>query len=50
MRSSKRLAHAAEDADITLQLHHRLWPEIEKDEMLTRGIERHRNAFATSVE
>ena len=26
--------YAAEDADITLQLHHRLWPEIEKDEML----------------
>ena len=28
--------YAAEDADISLQLHQRLWPDIEKDEMLTQ--------------
>ncbi len=31
--------YAAEDADITLQLHQRLWPEIAKDEMLTQVLQ-----------
>ena len=31
--------YAAEDADITLQLHQRLWPDIEKDEMLTQVLQ-----------
>ncbi len=31
--------YAAEDADISLQLHQRLWPEIEQDEMLTQVLQ-----------
>jgi DNA polymerase-1 len=30
----KASAYAAEDADVTLQLHHTLWPKIEKEESL----------------
>ena len=32
----KTTQYAAEDADITLQLHEKLWPELEKDQKLTK--------------
>ena len=32
----KTTQYAAEDADITLQLHEKLWPELEKDQELTK--------------
>lgn len=32
----KTTQYAAEDADITLQLHHKLWPMLEKDEKLKK--------------
>ena len=32
----KTTQYAAEDADITLQLHQKLWPELEKNEKLTK--------------
>lgn len=32
----KTTQYAAEDADITLQLHEKLWPELEKDSKLTK--------------
>ncbi|MCX8664453.1 MULTISPECIES: DNA polymerase I [unclassified Gilliamella] len=32
----KATQYAAEDADITLQLHEKLWPELEKDQKLTK--------------
>ena len=32
----KTTQYAAEDADVTLQLHQKLWPELEKDQKLTK--------------
>ena len=32
----KTTQYAAEDADVTLQLHQKLWPEVEKDQKLTK--------------